>query len=169
MPILDKSDNKQLEKYNNFIRNFDGANLMQDVLWASVKKDWINEIVYLEENGNIVASMSILLQKLPKINSYLAYCPRGPVCRQNDMSMIKKLVLEAEELRKKYKYFVLKMDPEIIDSCDVKSLYIKEGYKVRGENSDVESLIQPVHNMILRLDGEDEETLFKCFSEKTYL
>lgn len=167
MPILDKSDNKQLEKYNNFIRNFDGANLMQDVLWASVKKDWINEIVYLEENGNIVASMSILLQKLPKINSYLAYCPRGPVCRQNDMSMIKKLVLEAEELRKKYKYFVLKMDPEIIDSCDVKSLYIKEGYKVRGENSDVESLIQPVHNMILRLDGEDEETLFKRFSEKT--
>lgn len=167
MPILNKNNNEELEKYNKFVRNYNGANLMQDVLWSKVKNDWINEIVYIEEKSQIVASMSILLKKLPKINSYLAYCPRGPICKQNDFDTLKKLICEAEKLRDKYKYFVLKMDPEIIANSDIKELYIKNGYKIRGEKSDVESLIQPVHNMILRLDSENEESLFKRFSEKT--
>ena len=167
MPILDKQNKEQVEKYNNFVRNYKGASLMQDINWADVKTEWINEIVYIEKDSKIIASMSILLQKVPKINSYLAYCPRGPVCDFYDLDLVKLIIKEAELLKEKYNIFVLKMDPEVLQDEKLVKLYKENGFKVRGGNSDVESLIQPVHNMILRIQNETEDTLFKRFSEKT--
>lgn len=167
MPILNKEDKKELEMYNNFVRNYPGANLMQDINWSKVKKEWNNEIVYISENGNIIASLSILLQKVPKINSYLAYCPRGPVCDISNIELVENLLKEAEELRKKYNIFVIKMDPEVLQNEEISNLYKNHGFRVSGEEVSVDELIQPIHNMILKLDGEDEESLFKRFSEKT--
>ena len=167
MPILNKQDENEIKEYEKFLKEQKIVNLMQTLNWARVKSDWENEIVYLRENGKIVAGMSILLKKVPKLNSYLAYSSRGPVCDFKDIELVKKLVKEAELLKEKYNIFALKMDPEVIEDTELVKLYKSNGFKVRGENSDVESLIQPVHNMILRLDGEDEESLFKRFSEKT--
>ncbi len=167
MPILDKNNEHELEKYNEFVRKYHGASLMQDISWSLVKTDWKNEIVYIEENGKILASMSILLEKVPKMNSYLAYSPRGPVCDFYNIEIVNRLLKEAEKLKEKYNIFVIKMDPEVIKDENLIKLYKENNFKVKGEEADIEALIQPVHNMVLRLENEDEDTLFKRFSEKT--
>ena len=37
MPILNKKNKKQVEKYNNFVKKYKGASLMQDLSWGKVK------------------------------------------------------------------------------------------------------------------------------------
>lgn len=47
MPILNKEDKKELEMYNNFVRNYPGASLMQDINWSKVKKNGIMKLYIL--------------------------------------------------------------------------------------------------------------------------
>ena len=64
MPILDKQNKEQVEKYNNFVRNYKGASLMQDINWADVKTEWINEIVYLEKYVQLEDYFNIYIKKV---------------------------------------------------------------------------------------------------------
>lgn len=51
MPILNHSDLKKVEEYQNFVRTSPYANATQDLAWEKVKEGWTGEQVYLEENG----------------------------------------------------------------------------------------------------------------------
>ncbi len=167
MPILDKNDKKQVERYIEFLNNSEYTRLTQSLEWGRVKKDWKQEAVYLEENGNIIAAMTILLEKVPKMKYYLMYCSRGPVCKSDDVETIKKLVKEAEPLAKKYNAFCLKLDPQLEYSKEINKLFIQNGFKTSGENADHDKLIQPLYEAVLDIDNISEEELIKKFSEKT--
>ena len=106
--------------------------------------------------------MTVLLKKLPVFKKYLMYASRGPVLKNHDIVMYKKLIEEIEPLKNKYNAFALIMDPEIND--EKKNECIKSGFKIQ-ENDEI--LIQPKHNMIIKLKDFNEEELFKTFSEKT--
>ena len=163
MPILDKSNKKEVKRYEEFlIKN--KAVAMQDLKWAKVKDTWKNEVVYIEENDEIIASMSILLNKVPVFKTYLMYASRGPVCDTNNIDIVNKLVEEAKEIQKKYNAFVLKMDPEIINNENSVKLYKDNGYKIQTK---YEKVIQPRHNMVLKIKDKTIEDLMKGFAEKT--
>ncbi len=162
MPILDKNNNEQVERYNKFLKD-NKASAMQDLRWGKVKSNWLQEAVYLEENGNIIATMTILLNKVPKFNAYMMYATRGPVCDITNIELVKKLVKEADIIAEKYNAFVLKFDPEFKVSEEVKKLYLKNGFKIVTNHN----VIQPRHNMILDLENKTEEQLLTNFSEKT--
>ena len=163
MPILDKNNKKDVKRYEEFlIKN--KAVAMQDLNWAKVKDTWKNEVVYIEENGEIIASMSILLNKVPIFKTYLMYASRGPVCDTNNISIVNRLVEEAGEIQKKYNAFVLKMDPEIINNNEVVKRYKENGYKIQTK---YEKIIQPRHNMILNIKDKKIEDIMKGFAEKT--
>lgn len=164
MPVLNMANKEQVQKYNNFVRNCKGASLMQDLAWGKVKKDWKQEAVYIEENSKIVAAMTILLEKVPGINSYLMYSPRGPV---GDIKQIEDLIKEAEPLVKKYNAFLLKFDPEIKNNESLIKDLRELGYKVLDKDTNKDSLIQPIYNMILDIENKTQEDLLKQFSEKT--
>ena len=106
MPILDKQNEEIVKKYESYISTFDGSSLMQSLNWAKVKFGWIQEAVYLEENDEIIAAMTVLLEKVPHTNMYLMYAPRGPVCDINNIELVKKLINEVEKLKEKYKIFL---------------------------------------------------------------
>ena len=162
MPILDKNDTKQVTKYNEFLKD-NKASAMQDLRWGNVKSNWLQEAIYLEENDNIIATMTILLNKVPIFNSYMMYATRGPVCDVTNIELVMKLVKEAEILAKKYNAFVLKFDPELKYSEEIKNIYLENGFKIfTGHN-----VIQPRHNMILDIENKTEEQLLKQFNEKT--
>lgn len=162
MPILDKKDNIQVEKYNKFLKD-NNASAMQDLRWGKVKSNWLQEAIYLEENGNIIATMTILLNKVPVFNSYMMYASRGPVCDITNIELVKKLVKEADIIAKKYNAFVLKFDPEFKNDEEIKKIYMENEFRVQtGHN-----VIQPRHNMILDIQDKTEEELLKQFSEKT--
>ncbi len=163
MPILDVNDKEKVDKYNEFLRK-NNASVMQDLRWGLVKSDWITKAVYLEENDNIIASMTILLKKVPIFNSYLLYSPKGPVCDITNIDKVTKLVKEADILAREYKAYVLKFDPECIFSESLKKLYIDNKFKV---TLDIHNIIQPRYNMVLDIKDKKEEDLLKQFARKT--
>lgn len=162
MPILDKNNKEQVEKYNKFLKD-NNASAMQDLRWGKVKSNWIQEAVYLEENGNIIATMTILLNKVPVFNSYMMYASRGPVCDVTNIALVNKLVKEADSVANKYNAFVLKFDPELKSNQKIRDMYTKNGFKILDNHN----VIQPRHNMVLQIENKTEEELLKQFSEKT--
>lgn len=167
MPILNKQNEEEVKKYESYISTYDGSSLMQSLNWAKVKFGWIQEAVYLEENDEIIAAMTVLLEKVPHTNMYLMYAPRGPVCDINNIELVKKLINEVEKLKEKYKIFLLKFDPNVEYNERLEILYKDAGFKVLNTNVDKDDLIQPLHDMILKIDDIAEEDLMKSFSEKT--
>ena len=166
MPILDKTNAEDVKRYETFMRNSPFSSITQDPNWANVKADWVNEQVYVEREGEIVAAMSLLIRKGPGGYSLL-YAPRGPICDLHDRQLIEELIQEAEVLVKKHKAFALKMDPEQLYSDELDKLYRDAGYIVRNEGAGKEDLIQPRYNMIVKLAGEDEDSLMLKFRGRT--
>ena len=167
MSILDKNNKEEIFKYNEFVKAYKGASLMQDLAWGKVKNTWIQEAVYIEENSKIVAAMTILLEKTPFFNSYLMYGVRGPVCDIYDIEIVKKLVLEADKIAKKYNAFLLKFDPEVLYNEKLEQNYLQEGFRIIGTDADKDGVIQPQYNMVLNIDSLSEEEIMKKLSEKT--
>lgn len=94
MPILQQNDAAAVARYTEFVTRSPWGNLMQDRGWAHVKKGWVGEQVYLEQNGEINAAMSIIFA--PAVaGRTLAYAPRGPVCDPYDTETIAALMREA--------------------------------------------------------------------------
>ena len=112
MPILNHNDLKKVEEYQNFVRTSPFANATQDLGWEKVKEGWIGEQVYLEEDGKIIAAMSLIIRRAFAGFS-LMYAPRAPICDFSDTQLVKRLLDEAKPLAKKYRAFVLRFDPEL--------------------------------------------------------
>lgn len=167
MPIVNKDNTNELKRYEDFVSSYNGASLMQSTYWSKSKFEWIPEYVYIEEDGEIIAAVSVLLQKVPYMKSYIAYASRGPICAVSNIELVNKLVEEVEKLREKYNIFLFKFDPNIKYDENIEKLYKEAGYKVLNKNVDKDDLIQPLHDMIIYIDGESEEELIKTFSEKT--
>ena len=64
MPILNHNDLKKVEEYQTFVRTSPYANATQDLAWEKVKEGWVGEQVYLEENGKIIAAMSLIIRRV---------------------------------------------------------------------------------------------------------
>ena len=89
-------------KVYEFLQNNPKTNFMQSPEWARVKTEWKNEFITVEdENGNIKGTMSILLRKVPFINRYIMYAPRGFVCDVHDKETLKELTIKARRNSKK--------------------------------------------------------------------
>jgi serine/alanine adding enzyme len=165
MPVLDKSNKEDVKRYDAFVQSSPFKSVTQDRLWAEVKSDWDNEHVYLEENGEIIAAMSILIKRLPLGYSVL-YAPRGPVCDVSDLSLVQALLNEVDAVAKKNKAIMLKFDPETHYSDELYNLYKEAGFHLISKDDDQDKLIQPRMNMILNLEGHDEESIMMQFSKK---
>ena len=164
MPILNKDDKKEVERYNKYVREAYGTNFMQDISWGNIKKGWKREYVYTLKNGKINSAMSCLVKKLPKLNYSIIYVPRGPVCDIYDIQKIENLLEEAKPLVKKYKAIMIKFDPEIKKDSKLYKMYTKSGFKIVSKQS---KLIQAKYNMVINLEDKTLDELLKSFASKT--
>lgn len=163
---MDKISEKE---YQEFLEKHEKCHYAQSMEWAKVKEDWKNEIIVVrDENGKIKALLSLLIRKLPYINSCMMYAPRGPICDLDDEKSFAELMKKADELAKKYKAFMLKMDPDILSSNEnFKSMAEKYGFKIEGKIKNVNTLLQPRYVFRLDLKGKTEEEVFNSFHSKT--
>lgn len=167
MPILDRNNAEEMKRYKDFIEHHLNRSLLQDPAWTEVKDDWGSEFVYLEdEDGKIIAGMTILIRTI-KGGFSLLYASRGPVSDFEDIEVTKRLIAECEPIAKKYKAFALRMDPEVPYTKDLSDRYQQAGFSVRNEGYDFDDLIQPRMNIILYLDGYDEESIMSRFKGTT--
>lgn len=167
MPILDKNNIEEVKRYTEFLNNSKYTRLTQTIEWSNVKNNWSHEIVYLEENGKIIAGISILIEKIDKLKTSFAYSPRGPVCDIYDIKLVKRLIDEAYPVMKKYNAYCLKFDPPFKNDENLKNIYKSNGFIVSKSGCDHDKVIQPQYDAILNIAGMSEEKLMKTFSEKT--
>lgn len=163
MPIV--NNDQDLIRYNDFVRNSEYARPMQDTNWSKIKSNWTHGFVYLEENKQIIAAMSVIGIKNTNGKHFL-YAPRGPVCDFKDTKLVEALIKEAEPLREKYDAFLLRMDPELNFDEKLVYDYRKMGYDFRSVGIDTHAFTQPRYNMIIDLSSQDEDEIFESFSSK---
>lgn len=163
MPIV--NNDQDLKRYNDFIRNSEYARPMQDTNWSKIKSNWTHDFVYLEENKQIIAAMSVIGIKNTNGKHFL-YAPRGPVCDFKDTKIVEALIKEAEPLKDKYDAFLLRMDPELNFDEKLVYDYRKMGYDFRSVGIDTHAFTQPRYNMIIDLSSQDEDEIFESFSSK---
>ncbi|MEQ0487623.1 peptidoglycan bridge formation glycyltransferase FemA/FemB family protein [Anaerococcus murdochii] len=163
MPIV--NNDQDLIRYNDFVRNSEYARPMQDTNWSKIKSNWTHGFVYLEENKQIIAAMSVIGIKNTNGKHFL-YAPRGPVCDFKDTKLVEDLIKEAEPLREKYDAFLLRMDPELNFDEKLVYDYRKMGYDFRSVGIDTHAFTQPRYNMIIDLSSQDEDEIFESFSSK---
>lgn len=165
MPILDKQNKKLVEKYNKFIEQNEYSDLMQSINWANLKENWKCEIVYLtNDTDEFLATSMVLLRKIPGVNSYLAYCPRGPILKDVNSDLLGKLIDEFKELRLKYNIFCIRFDPnwkkDSIDKKQFKKFVFRDKVSTK-------KIFQPKLNMVLDMRNHTEQQLLDSFSQTT--
>lgn len=165
MPVLNKENPQDVERYSAFVQNAVYTSATQDLNWHKVKTEWDDVQFYVERQGRIVAAMSVLVRKT--LGYAMLYAPKGPVCDVYDIQLVKALLAEVSAYAKKHKAFVLRMDPERLMDPELEALYKEAGFKVRNRGIAYQELIQPRYNMVLTLKSFDEETLIAQFSQKT--
>lgn len=166
MPIVDRTNAADMARYEQFIRTDAYATATQDTAWSQVKNNWRPMYVYLEENGDIVAAMSILMVNAVD-GKALAYCCKGPVCNPKDTQLVDRLMKEAARYVKEENAFLLRIDPEVLYDEQLIEAYENLGYRVRSRNVSSHATTQPRFNMVLDLKGKSEEELLESFHKKT--
>ena len=156
------------EKYTEFLKKHERCNFQQSIEWGKVKSSWKNEIVIVEnEQGEIVASISVLIRKIP-IFGTLMYSARGPICDVHNKEVLTKLKEGLCELAKKYNAFVLKIEPDIkSDDKEFREIVESIGYKVKDDAKNFSEEIQPRYVFRLDIKGKTEEEVLAGLHSKT--
>lgn len=173
---------KEIDKeiINSFNEEAFKGHIFQTSYWADVKKEWkVNYLGGFDENGQLVLTCSLLLRKIPYINRYMGYIPRGFTCDYKNETLIRDFTGFLKQYGKKNKIAFITVDPDIHLKED--EMIVEEGQKIADMllkagyiNKKAENFenIQP--NFVFRLDidvtGDVEEKkniIFNAFSNKT--
>ena len=88
----------------------------QTSAWAKLKSTngWLSFYVSLEDNEKSVASALLLAKKMPIINKYIFYSPRGFLIDYNDKKVLKAFTEEIKKFIKKKNGIFVKIDPYVM-------------------------------------------------------
>ncbi|WEV45734.1 aminoacyltransferase [Streptococcaceae bacterium ESL0687] len=167
---IDKKD------HDEFIKSSELVNLLQSSSWAKIKDNWDNELIGFYKNGQMVASASLLIKKLP-LGMSMIYIPRGPIMDYNDENLVAFVVKTLKKYGKKRRALFIKIDPPIIYQAGmlgqdmVKNNQAKlaidnlrgSGAHWSGLTTDMAATIQPRFNALIYKEDFKEED----FSKKT--
>ncbi|SFS99023.1 lipid II:glycine glycyltransferase FemX [Marininema halotolerans] len=102
------------QDYHSFIEGKRLGNFMQYPSWAQVKTEWQHDLLgWFDEEQNMVGCGLVLYRKLPGLNKYLAYIPRGPVIDWDSKQLSDWFEPLFECLRRK-NVFSIKMEPPVV-------------------------------------------------------
>lgn len=99
------------KEFDNLASSFNTCTFYQTSSWANLKSSttWKPLFVSYKEK----ACALILLRKMPVINSYIAYCPRGYLCDFSDLNLLEEFNKELINYLKSKKVFQFIMDPSV--------------------------------------------------------
>jgi methicillin resistance protein len=87
-----KEMSNALEEYHAFMETQANRTVFQTPEWGEVKTDgsWTRDVLLvMSDNHEPVAAAMILYRKLPGVNKYLAYAPRGIVTDYTNAEQLK--------------------------------------------------------------------------------
>lgn len=163
------TDDESKKEYKKFLENHERCNFQQSIEWAKVKEDnWKSEIILAEDdNKKIIGSLMVWIRKMP-IFGNIIYASRGPVCDIHDILVLKQLTQGAQELAKKYKAIVLRIEPDILkEDIKFREIVTSLGYKIKDDAKDFKDEIQPRFVFRLDIKNKTEDEIFAGFHSKT--
>ena len=161
--FTNKKDSSYKELHE-FLQTNNKCHYLQTNEWAQVKTNWQHEMITIKKDKKIVGTMSILLKKIPILNSYMMYAPRGFVCNPDDEDTLKKMTQSIKEIANKYNAFIFRMDPDIPDyNTEFKEIMKSLNYKFKTNSK----TIQPKFVYRLEIKDRTNEELLKSFKSKT--
>lgn len=166
MEFLDFSSSKQQNEYESFVENHTLGGFTQSLSWCYVKENWKHEaIIIRNEQHVIIATMLVLIKKIPILGTAFLYSPRGPVCDFQDKTVLSELLEGIKSLAKKYHAYLFKCDPYILSS-DTASIQALSELGFRYEPQSEEDTVQCRSNYVLNIQGLTEEEVFERFHRK---
>ncbi len=168
MEFLDLNNASQVAEYEAFVQSCPKCNFSQSTMWAKVKTDWNFEAVIVrDKEGNIEGTIAVLVRPVPLFNSKMLYSPRGPVCDIHNKDIMKRLMDGVNELAKKHKAYIFKIDPDVkSDDEEFAKICKNIGLTLPTQSKNFEG-IQPRYVFRLYLEGRNEEELLASFHQKT--
>ncbi len=154
------------EEFNNLSKTFDDVTFYQTSNWADLKAYTGWKPLFIKYDDK--AAALILLKKMPLLNSYMAYSPRGYLIDYTNKEVLEEFNKELIPFLKKKKVFELIIDPYVLlnqrdidgnivensfDNTSIVNNLIKIGYRHTGFNLYYENL-QP--RFLFRLNIKDK-------------
>jgi peptidoglycan pentaglycine glycine transferase (the first glycine) len=143
---------EEKREFNKFTAKGPKGHILQSYEWGEIKAltGWKPLRLVIEEDGQIVAALSILKRKIPVIKKAIFYAPRGPVVDTTNTELMDFLWAETRKLAQKHGAIMLKIDPDIsIKNQDFIHYFKKIGFKPVGTGEGFEGT-QP--RFVFRLD-----------------
>ena len=158
---------KTLPEYEAFVQSHPKGNFAQSYLWGKQKPMWQWDAIAVRgEDGAIRGSLAVMTRKVPGIGRTLMYGCRGPVCDLDDREKFSQLLDGAKALAKKYKSYVIKIDPDVPSSNTAFSSMLQSfGFRAKEGGKNFEA-IQPRYVFRLNVEGKTEEELLANFHQK---
>lgn len=171
------------EKFNLFVEKFRHSTIHQSIEWGKFKSkyNWSMELIGLENDRNELEAAAMLLKKkIPVINKYIIYAPRGFILDYTNKNILKKFTVELKKYAKKTKAVFITLDPtiklkqrdldgNIVEGGEDNSWLINElkniGYLYKGSDKNHKG-IQPKFVFLLDITKNLDE-LIKSFHHKT--
>ena len=158
---------KTLPEYEAFVQSHPKGNFAQSYLWGKQKPMWQWDAIAVRgEDGAIRGSLAVMTRKVPGIGRTLMYGCRGPVCDLDDRETFSQLLDGAKVLAKKYKSYVIKIDPDVPSSNTAFSSMLQSfGFRAKEGGKNFEA-IQPRYVFRLNVEGKTEEELLANLHQK---
>ena len=158
---------KTLPEYEAFVQSHPKGNFAQSYLWGKQKTMWQWDAIAVRgEDGAIRGSLAVMTRKVPGIGRTLMYGCRGPVCDLDDRETFSQLLDGARALAKKYKSYVIKIDPDVPSSNTAFSSMLQSfGFRAKEGGKNFEA-IQPRYVFRLNVEGKTEAELLANFHQK---
>jgi lipid II:glycine glycyltransferase (peptidoglycan interpeptide bridge formation enzyme) len=158
------------DEYNEYIESVDKGHVFQLYEWGELKATtgWEPLRYVVKDSNRIVGAISILKRKIPGLNKYIFYAPRGPVCDLNNKQVLDFLWKEIKKIAKKHKAIFFKIDPDVnTEDENFKEHLLKSGFKKLSTGKDFDG-IQPRFVFRLNLDKSADDLLADMASKTRY-
>lgn len=179
MELVTNLDHQSYKRWNE---THQYGQFLQSEEWGQFKSKgaWSYELIGLKDQGELVAACMLLKRKLPLMNGYMYYAPRGFVLDYSNTTVIREFTQKIAAYAKANKGIMVKIDPCVMyREHDAEGHLVEEGfnheniikslcnlgYHHKGVTLDFDG-IQPRFVYRLPLDRDLDE-LMKKFHHKT--
>ncbi len=156
------------QEFNRFVAWGPKGHILQSYEWGEIKAQtgWEPLRLVVEDQGQIVAAVSVLQRRIPVLGRTIFYAPRGPVADIHNPAVFDFLLAELRRLAKQQGAVFLKIDPDIpAADPDWQQYLTSRGFRPAAKGAGFEG-VQP--RFVFRLDlTPDVQTIFANFQQKT--